>query len=104
MSERAEITPFSVVAPGNGEAFEALSRMGCKAFRFAATGVAMVNFPRGFIGEEFAHITLTVWTASEAVSKPAALRQLATVAPGYRWSVSPAPDGNEDRKRGGFRR
>lgn len=96
--------PFAVVSPGHGEAFECLARMGCKAFRFIATGVAVVNFPRGYRAEEFAHITLTVWAANEAVSKPAALRQLAKIAPAYRWSVSTAPDGNEDRKAGGYRR
>jgi len=80
--------PFAVVAPGMGEAFASLSRQGCRAFRYVATGIATINFPRGFIGEEFAHIALTVWAVSERISAAAALKQLNAVAPGYRWSVA----------------
>ncbi|HTJ79875.1 MAG TPA: hypothetical protein VL357_12840 [Rariglobus sp.] len=103
LARKRDREPFSVVAPGLGEAFSALSKQGLKAFRYVATGIATINFPRGFIGEEFAHIALTVWAVSERISAAAAIRQLNTVAPGYRWSVSPAPQ-DEDRKRGGFRR
>jgi len=95
--------PFSVVAPGDGSGFSDLSKIGFKAFRYIATGIAAINFPRGFEGQDFAHITLTVWAVSESVSRPAALRQLATVAPGYRWSVANAPEATE-RKAGRPRR
>ena len=88
---KAAAFPFSVVAPGHGEAFTSLGKIGFRAFHYLATGIATVNFPRGFIGEEFAHVALTVWAVSESVSKPSALRQLKTVAPGYVWSVVPAP-------------
>jgi hypothetical protein len=101
MAGKASIAPapFAVVSPGTEPAFSALESQGFRAFYFAATGTATVNFSRGFIAHEFAHVPLTVWAVSALVASAAALRQLQEVAPGYTWKVSPAPV-NEDRKRG----
>ncbi len=92
------MAPFAVVEPAESEAFSSLEKQGFKKFRFVGHGVATVNFPRGFIANEFAHLPLVVWALRPAHAAAAALTQLKKMSPAYRWTVADAPKQKDARE------